>query len=161
MYESPDTLGMDRLAAVCGAKTLFPNENCLVVDFGTCITYDFIDSKRNYLGGAITPGMQMRFMSMNSYTESLPLIKEVSVDVATIGKTTEESMVAGVMLGIVGEVEKFSALYGEEYENLKVIFCGGDTNRFETITKDPIFAAPNLVLVGLNSILTYNNEEQE
>ncbi len=158
-YKSPATLGMDRVAAVCGAKTHFPDKHCLVIDFGTCITYDFIDRDNNYLGGAITPGLQMRFKAMNFYTESLPFVGELPSVIPTIGQTTHESMVAGVVLGILGEIEKFCAIYKEEYENLKVIFCGGDANRFETMTKDPTFAAPNLVLVGLNRILTYNNEE--
>lgn len=132
--------------------------NCLVLDFGTCITYDLIDSENKYSGGAISPGMQMRFRAMNEFTKSLPLINEFQYDNSFVGRTTDQSMISGVLNGITGEVEKFISYYMDKYHDLRVVFCGGDSIRFESMVKDPIFAAPNLVLVGLNSILSYNNE---
>jgi len=154
MYETPSTLGVDRIAAVCGAEGLFPANDCLVIDAGTCITYDFIDSQRNYLGGAISPGITMRFEAMHTFTKRLPLVTPALEQL--IGKSTESSMRSGVMNGILNEVKGFVADYMGKYPDLRVVLCGGDTAFFENNLKQPIFAAPDLVLSGLNRILNHN-----
>ena len=95
---------------------------------------------------------------MNSYTQSLPLIEELPDDIPDVGQTTTESMLGGVILGIAGEIEEFLSIYSEKYHDLKVLFWGGGAICFESMVKGLTFAAPNLVLVGLNSILRHNNE---
>lgn len=154
-YATPSSLGVDRLAAVCGAKSLFPKENCLVIDAGTCITYDFIDMNANYLGGGISPGMAMRFQAMNTFTAKLPLVQPVSRP-KLIGTTTESCMQSGVVNGVLGEMNEIIGQYQHEFGDLRVILCGGDAAFFENQMKRVIFAVPELVLNGLNSILIYN-----
>jgi len=154
LYETPSTLGVDRIAAVCGAESIFPANDCLVIDAGTCITYDFIDSKKNYHGGAISPGIAMRFEAMHTFTKRLPLVAPAEEQL--IGKSTESSMRSGVMNGVLNEVEGFINTYKKKYPDLRVVLCGGDTAFFENNLKQPIFAAPDLVLSGLNRILNHN-----
>jgi len=155
LYKTPETLGMDRLAAVVGASALFPNEACLVIDMGTCITYDFIDQQKNYWGGAISPGLQMRFKAMHDYTHRLPLIQKFD-EGKLVGNTTESCMVSGVLNGIISELEGFIEKYLEKFGHFKAILTGGDANFFESRMKDPTFANQNLVLIGLNQILETN-----
>ena len=154
-YSTPQTLGVDRIAAACGAVDLMPNRDALVIDFGTCINYEFIDAAANYLGGAISPGVKMRFEAMHTFTARLPLINP-NPHVGLIGQSTEECMQSGVMFGILGEMEGFISKYKAKYPNLVVILCGGDAPLFENRLKQPIFVAPNLVLSGLNKILLHN-----
>jgi len=158
-YVSPKTLGMDRIAAVCGAKKLFPGNTCLVIDFGSCITYDFIDAQGRFFGGAISPGLNMRFKEMHQFTDGLPFVEPMGSS-DFVGFNTKDSMTSGVINGIVGEIDRFMSWYTSKFENLKVLFCGGDSTRFESMIKAPIFAAPNLVLVGLNSILRHNEDSE-
>lgn len=155
LYKTPETLGVDRLAGVCGAKQLFPSEHCLVIDAGTCITYDFLDSAGTYYGGSISPGLLMRFKAMNTFTARLPLISPAS-NPPLIGNSTETSMQSGVVNGMVAEIEGTIARYQAEYPGLRVILCGGDSAFFENKLKASIFASPELVLIGLNSILIHN-----
>jgi type III pantothenate kinase len=155
LYKTPLTLGVDRLAGVCGAKQLFPFQNCLVIDAGTCITYDFLDKEGNYHGGAISPGMNMRFKAMNTFTARLPLVSPVD-NPALIGDSTESCMQSGVIHGLVSELDGIITQYQAEFPHLRVILCGGDAVFFENKLKASIFASPELVLVGLNSILIYN-----
>jgi type III pantothenate kinase len=154
-YKTPETLGVDRIAAICGASDLFPGKNCLVVDTGTCITYDFIDRNLNYFGGGISPGLTLRFRAMNSFTARLPLV-EPAEDPALIGNSTVTCMQSGVILGIVEELDGIIRRYSEKFEDLQVILTGGDCIFFENKLKASIFASPELVLRGLNSILLYN-----
>ncbi|MDA0194209.1 MAG: type III pantothenate kinase [Bacteroidetes bacterium] len=154
-YESPETLGMDRIAVACGASYLYPNETCLIVDMGTCITYELIDSAKNYHGGAISPGFKMRFSAMHNQTKRLPLISD-AIEEGLIGKSTNGSMVSGVLNGITSEIEGFILRFKEQFGELKVILTGGDSHRFESKIKAPTFVAPNLVHIGLNSILRHN-----
>jgi type III pantothenate kinase len=153
-YATPETLGMDRLAAVCGARTLFPNQNCLVIDCGTCITYDFIDATSTYLGGSIAPGLSMRLRAMHEFTARLPLVKPEEVDL--IGNSTVTCMQSGVLNGMRAEIEGTIGRYQQHYPELRVILCGGDMHFFENNLKGAIFAVQNLVLRGLNSILLHN-----
>jgi type III pantothenate kinase len=154
-YKTPQTLGVDRIAAVCGAEEIFPEKNTLVIDAGTCITYDFVDAHRNYRGGAISPGIEMRLQALHTFTERLPLISPDG-EAALIGDTTEKSIRSGVLNGIVAEVEGIIKKYRELYPDLGVVLCGGDSFFFENNLKPTIFAAPDLVLSGLNRILRHN-----
>lgn len=154
-YRTPETLGVDRLAAVCGAQEIFPHHHCLVIDAGTCITFDFIDKQRNYLGGAISPGMNMRFQAVHTFTARLPLISPTD-DPELIGDSTETCIQSGVICGVLAEMEGIIHQYQLKFEDLRVILCGGDARFFENKLKGSIFASPDLVLVGLNSILIYN-----
>jgi type III pantothenate kinase len=154
-YSTPYTLGVDRIAAACGAKALFPDRNCLVIDSGTCVTYDFIDAKGAYHGGAISPGLRMRFQALNQLTARLPLL-EPAMNPELIGDSTAGSIQSGVVIGLIEEMNGIIRRYDEKFEKLQVILCGGDTPFFENQLKASIFASPELVLSGLNSILIYN-----
>lgn len=158
-YESPETLGKDRIAVAVACSKLYPDRDVLGIDFGTCITYELLTKAGDYLGGAISPGVQMRFNAMNAGTASLPLIKWDPVSVKKlqkIGKTTFSSMFSGVINGIKAEVLSFIEHYSENRNELKVVLSGGDAEFFEKELKNGIFADPNLVLKGLNEILQYN-----
>ena len=154
-YKSPETLGNDRLAAVVGAYFLYPGKGCLVIDAGTCITYDFIDSKGIYHGGNIAPGINMRLKAMHTFTASLPLVERKNL-VSLIGKDTNSSLLTGGQLGAMLEMEGFIKLYKEKFGPLNVILTGGDADYFANKMKTKIFVNSNLVLVGLNQILNYN-----
>jgi type III pantothenate kinase len=157
-YKTPETLGVDRLAAASGAISLFPGRNCLVIDAGTCITYEFISSESEYLGGAISPGVRMRFEAMHKLTAKLPLASAVS-SLDLIGRSTEECLQSGVMNGVTEEIRGIIARYRKEATDVQVILCGGDAGFFENIDKPSIFVAPNLVLSGLRGILMHHVAE--
>jgi type III pantothenate kinase len=154
-YGTPSTLGVDRLAGVCGAQQLFPGKKCLVIDAGTCITYDIVNSDRHFLGGGISPGLTMRFQAVNTFTKKLPLVG-VADDVKLIGENTEQCIQSGVINGLLEEVDGIISRYQYKFADLRVILCGGDGQFFENKLKASIFAVPELVLSGLNSILIYN-----
>lgn len=154
-YATPHTLGMDRLAAICGAWAMFPGQNSLVIDAGTCLTYDIIDNNGVYHGGGISPGLNMRFRAVHEFTARLPLV-ERSENAPLIGNSTETCIQSGVENGIVEEVNGIIERYSVQFTDLKIILCGGDTAFFEKRLKRSIFAGPNLVLRGLNSILLHN-----
>jgi len=154
-YRTPSTLGADRIALAAGAPKYFPGKNVLVISMGTCITYEFINSGREYLGGSISPGMEMRLAALNTFTSRLPLVKSRQVKTLT-GHTTDESILTGVILGIAHEAEGFILQYRRQYPALKVILTGGDTPLFAGRIKSSIFAVPELSLTGLNEILLYN-----
>jgi type III pantothenate kinase len=156
-YQTPNTLGVDRLAAVCGAQELFPDKDCLVIDAGTCLTYEMLDSQGIYHGGAISPGISMRFEAMHTFTARLPLVK-ANNNIGLIGNTTEACLQSGVMNGVLEEVKGFIQQYQSIYPDLTVIMCGGDYPFFENKLKRAIFVAPELVLIGLNRILRYHAE---
>lgn len=155
LYETPHTLGSDRIAGICGAYHRFPGENCLVVDTGTCIKFDFLDGGGRYYGGAISPGLRMRFEAMHHFTARLPLA-DLTDQPPLIGKSTMQSLQSGAINGAVAEIDGIIDRYEHEFDGLKVILTGGDSAFFENKLKRPIFALPNLVLSGLNSILIYN-----
>ncbi len=154
-YNSPSTLGLDRIAAVAGAQHAFTNTNCLVIDSGTCVTYDLIDKNGVYHGGGISPGINMRFKALNTFTANLPLVDSAE-NVNLVGQTTKESIQSGVIYGIIGEIEQFIRMYKDKFADLQIIICGGDAKYFENRLKADIFASPELVLTGLNRILLYN-----
>lgn len=154
-YKTSSTLGTDRIALVAGAMKYFPGKNVLIVSMGTCVTYDFINAQREYLGGSISPGMEMRLEALNTFTARLPLVKPKLVK-TLVGRTTDESILTGVNLGIVHEVEGFISSYRKHYPTLKVILTGGDAPSFARQIKNSIFAVPELSLTGLNEILLHN-----
>jgi type III pantothenate kinase len=154
-YETPHTLGADRVAAACGAHWMFPEQNVLVVDMGTSITYDLLDSLGTFQGGLISPGVRMRFKALHTFTKRLPLF-DPEKDPGFIGKSTKQAMQSGVMNGTLAEIEGIINRYRHEIPSLCVVLCGGDLPFFESSLKPPIFAVPELVLIGLNRILTYN-----
>ncbi|MFO8055395.1 MAG: type III pantothenate kinase [Bacteroidales bacterium] len=155
LYATPQTLGNDRRALATGGMTKFPGNNVLVIGLGTAITYDFLDRDKNYHGGAISPGLQLRLKSLNTFTENLPLINHNEFQ-GYIGRTTSQSIAAGVMEGINGELKHLIKLYNDNFSPLKVILTGGDAKYFDKNLKNNIFVIPNLVLVGLNKILEFN-----
>lgn len=156
-YKSPDTLGLDRLAGVLGAKALFPNRNCLVIDAGTCITYDAIDKNGVYEGGSISPGLNMRLKAMHQFTGRLPEV-ELSDYNDWQGDDTVSAMLSGTVNGSAEEIKGFIEIYNSKYPELQVILCGGDAIFFDTRLKNSIFAhalktEPDLVLIGLNEVI--------
>ena len=156
-YKSASTLGSDRLAASIGAFSLYPSQNVLVIDAGTCIKYNFTTNDNRYLGGAISPGLQMRFKALNYFTDKLPLVKcDVSFD-KLIGNTTEESILSGVINGVLQEVDGVINEYKNAYPDLTIVVSGGDTEFFAKRLKNRIFAHPHAVLIGLNELLIYNS----
>lgn len=158
-YVTPQTLGNDRLAAVIGANNLFPETNLLVIDAGTCIKYDFINAKGSYLGGAISPGIMMRFKALHTFTQKLPFI-ETPLDeinfLPLVGNNTYYSLISGVIVSALAEMDGIIDRYRQEYSVQKVILTGGDAIFFEKRLNNQIFVSPNLVPEGLNKILKYN-----
>ncbi|MDR1129589.1 MAG: type III pantothenate kinase [Prevotellaceae bacterium] len=148
LYRSPETLGSDRLAAAIGVNHFFPDTNVMIFDFGTAITIDFIDSGNNYLGGNISPGLSMRFKSLNFFTNRLPLL-QIPDKIEEIGTTTNEAIEIGVVRGIIGETMNYISKYPEH----KIIFTGGDSFYFAVKIKTPIFVFQNPLVFGLNRIL--------
>lgn len=155
LYETPETLGMDRLAAVVGANQIYPKQNIMVIDLGSAITYDFINNKSEYLGGNISPGMDMRFRALNIFTSKLPLLTP-NENFSAIGVNTNQAIHSGVVQGLVFEISGYIDYFSQYYDDLKVILTGGNCFFFEKILKKPIFVNPNLLLIGLNKILEYN-----
>lgn len=156
LYKTPKTLGVDRLALVSAAVRRYPNTNVLVVDAGTCITYDFVNDQSEYLGGAISPGMGLRYKALNALTANLPLL-EPKAPLNLTGESTETAIHSGVVYGIAKEIDGVIAEYRDIHKDLTVIFTGGDANFLSKQLKSSIFANPNFLLEGLNFILDYNS----
>lgn len=154
-YASPETLGVDRMALAAAACTLFPKSNCLVIDAGTCATYDLINSKGVYLGGAISPGLNMRYKALSNQTSKLPLLEKEAPE-SLIGNTTASSIHSGVVNGICAEIDGIIDQYSTRYEDLTVILTGGDSLFLSKRLKNTIFAHSNFLLEGLNYLLDYN-----
>lgn len=155
-YKTPQTLGVDRIAAAVGANYFFPNRNCLVFDAGTCITHEFITSDGSYQGGGIAPGIAMKFKALHTFTKRLPLVEQTSEAYPLTGQTTQESIQSGVLHGTVAELNGIIQQYSAKAADLVVILCGGDAGFFESKLKGRIFVIPELVLIGLHRILIYN-----
>jgi type III pantothenate kinase len=154
-YQTPETLGQDRIAAVVGSYELFNSESCLVIDAGTCITYDFITEQGVYIGGSISPGLMMRYKAMNKFTTALPLLNKQRLN-TFVGYNTETSMNTGVQYGLAFEIQGFIEEYINKHGQIKVIMTGGDAHYLASLLKNKIFVCPELVLIGLNKILNYN-----
>lgn len=155
LYATPKTLGKDRIAGVCGALKYFEGQNCLVIDAGTCITYDFIDAEKNYYGGSISPGLEMRLKAMQHFTGKLPLAPLEWPEDFT-GNSTQTALQTGAVYGAVNEINGFIARYKQRHGLLQVLMCGGDTDFLAKRCESEIFAASDLVITGLNEILIYN-----
>lgn len=160
LYKSPETLGKDRLAAAVAAHAMFPNNHVLAIDAGTCVTFDFVDFTGGYYGGGISPGIHMRFKALHTFTQRLPLVMHQNFE-GLSGTTTEESILSGVLNGIVSEFDGIIGEYRKKYDKLQVVVTGGDMNFFAKKLKSNIFATPNLVLKGLNEILKFNVKQQQ
>lgn len=158
LYLTPETLGNDRIAAAAGAHALFPGRNVLSIDAGTCITFDFLTDKNEYLGGGISPGIRMRLQAMNTFTGKLPLIEPEDFR-QLIGRSTKESLLSGTITGITEELRGVIARYRHEFEEVVVVITGGDAEFLHNNLKIDIFAVPDLVLLGLNEILDENVHE--
>ncbi|MBC7694165.1 MAG: type III pantothenate kinase [Burkholderiales bacterium] len=156
LYQSANTLGSDRLSASVGALYLYRNKDVLVIDAGTCIKYNFTNSKNEYLGGGISPGIHMRFKALQQFTSKLPLIKPSDTFVDLIGTNTENSIMSGVLNGSLAEIDGIIDLYKLQYPQILVLLTGGDSDYLAKRLKNSIFAHQNLVLKGLNDILNYN-----
>ena len=154
-YETPHTLGKDRLAAIVGAVYLEPETDLLIVDAGTAITYDLVVANGVYWGGNIAPGLSMRLRSLHEFTQKLPLVAPV-VDSPLIGNSTNSALISGALHGIVFEIDGYINALKIKYPKLSVFLTGGSIFYFDTKLKSPIFAERNLVLIGLNRILQYN-----
>ena len=157
LYKTPQTLGMDRLAAVVAANWLKPGHDVLVIDAGTCVTYDFIDADGSYHGGNISPGMRMRFKALNIFTDKLPKVSAKG-EVPMYGQSTETAIRAGVIRGMEFEMSGNITHLQKNYPGLLVFLTGGDEFSFDTKLKSIIFADRFLVLKGLNRILSYNDK---
>tara|TARA_B110001450_G_scaffold120439_1_gene113544 strand:+ start:108 stop:839 length:732 start_codon:yes stop_codon:yes gene_type:complete len=158
LYKTPKTLGVDRIALAAAAVSQFPHKNVLVVDAGSCITFDFVTAKKEYLGGAISPGIQMRFHSLNHFTANLPLLVKEEAP-SFIGFSTKESINSGVVNGVLQEIEGVISQYKNKYLDLTVVLTGGDTNFLSKQLKSSIFANQNFLLQGLNYLLKFNTDK--
>lgn len=157
-YETK-TIGLDRLANVTAASIIYPNSNVLAIDIGSAITYDFITSKKEFIGGNIAPGVRLRYKALNEHTKNLPLLEPQNVDFL-LGKNTNNAILAGVQNGILFEIEGYIERLSKDYDNFKIILTGGDADFFAKKIKYSIFAEPNLVAIGLNEILNYNHRRK-
>lgn len=154
-YKTPTTMGVDRMALVAASVKLYPKSNVLIIDAGSCITYDFITDQNTYLGGAISPGIRLRYKSLHNFTANLPLL-DTQVPEALIGDSTTSAIHSGVVNGISKEIDGIIDEYREKYSDLTVILTGGDANFLSKQLKNSIFANSNFLLEGLNFILEYN-----
>ena len=154
-YKTPNTLGNDRLAAVVGGYFLYPKKEIIIIDAGTCLTIDYISQNGEYIGGRISPGIEMRYKALNTFTENLPLVQKEKL-APMIGSDTKSSIISGVQKGILSEVRSIISDWKLQKSDLITLITGGDHFFFENELKSSIFAHPNLVLIGLNEILDFN-----
>ena len=155
-YNTPETLGDDRLAVVAAAMKKYPKQNCLIIDAGSCITFDLLTANEQYLGGSISPGLQMRFKALHSFTGKLPHCSAPAYQLA-LGTSTQESIQAGVVNGVKFEIEGQINALEQKFPSLTVILTGGDAVYLSKTVKNTIFAEPNFLAEGLDYILEYNN----
>ena len=158
-YRTPHTLGPDRIAATCGARALHPADDCLVIDAGTCVTVDFLDRTGIYHGGAILPGLSMNLQALHTFTAKLPLIDiEAGRQAPVLGRSTEESIVAGTLGAMQMALAGFVALYRQKCPALRVLVSGGDAERLLPAGTNGSEQVPLLTLIGLNEIMIYNEK---
>jgi type III pantothenate kinase len=151
----PDTIGADRLALVVAAVTLFPGKNNLVIGLGSAVTYNYVNKYREFIGGGISPGMEMRFKSLQAFTAKLPLVK-ADWNFPLAGYDTRTNILSGVILGMAKEIDGIIGAYAEKYDNFNVLLSGGDSAYFTRHLKKEIFADPHLIYKGLYAISEYN-----
>ena len=157
-YATPKTLGVDRIALVAAAVNEFPGKNVLIIDAGSCVTFDFVNVNKEYYGGAISPGIEMRYKAIHTFTANLPKLS-MSDEIPEIGNSTKNAIHLGVENGIIQEIEGVINQYKIKNSNLTVVLTGGDTIFLAKNIKSTIFANPNFLLEGLNSILIHNLDE--
>ena len=157
-YNTPQTIGADRLALAAGGFLSFPNRNVLIIDIGTCITFDIISKEGVYLGGNISPGLKMRLKSLHKFTGKLPLV-ELNIPTDLIGTTTEQSILSGVVNGVLMELDGIIDAYKLRYPQVKTILTGGDVAFFDKKLKNSIFADADILLKGMHFILEHNSHE--
>jgi len=155
-YKTPKTLGVDRIALVSASVYHYPENNVLIIDAGSCITYEFVNTENEYYGGAISPGIRMRYKALHNLTANLPLL-ETEIPNSIVGNTTENSIHSGVIYGVLNEIDGVIVNYKEKYSDLTVILTGGDANFLSKQLKSSIFANSNFLLEGLNHILQFNS----
>ncbi len=158
LYRTPETLGKDRLASAVAGFNQFPGHPALIINAGTAVTYDVVTKKGEYFGGSISPGMNMRFRALHTFTKQLPLLTYSEIDFLT-GDDTDKSVLSGVINGMAAEMEGLIVCYQKEYPGIKVILSGGDLNYFVNRLKISIFALPNIVIYGLQQILAFNDKK--
>jgi type III pantothenate kinase len=151
----PETIGADRLALVVAAVTLFPGKNNLVIGLGSAITYNYVNKYREFIGGGISPGMEMRFKSLQTFTAKLPLI-QADWNFPLAGYDTRSNILSGVILGMAKEIDGIIEAYEEKYDNFNVLLSGGDSAYFTRRLKKKIFADPYLIYKGLYAISEFN-----
>ena len=156
-YKTPQSLGVDRIALMAAAVNKFPNKNVLVIDAGSCITYDFINDNNEYLGGSISPGIEMRYKSLNSYTMKLPKLSLIA-EIPEVGNSTQNAIHIGILNGVIQEIEGVIDQFKVKNKKLTVVLTGGDTIFLAKNIKSTIFANPNFLLEGLSSILIFNKD---
>ncbi len=154
-YESPNSLGSDRIVLVAAACKDYPNTNVLIIDLGSCITYDFLDADNIYHGGSISPGFEMRYKSLNHYTGNLPLL-EVEKSENPMGKNTDQAIHSGIYFGILDEINGRIEYYNNKYDSLTVILTGGDARELPKTLKNSIFAHSNFLAEGMFHLLKLN-----
>lgn len=159
-YATPTTLGIDRMVLMAGASLNYPNKNTLVIDCGTCITYDLLTHKNEYFGGAISPGLNIRYKSLNTFTAKLPLL-EKEMPENYIGNSTNQSIHSGVVNGVLFEIEGFISQYSLNFSDLTIILTGGDANFLAKSLKSTIFAHSNFLLESLNTLFNYLKVQNE
>ncbi|MEP6596622.1 MAG: type III pantothenate kinase, partial [Ginsengibacter sp.] len=147
----PETIGADRIALAAGAVHFYPGKNILVIGIGSCITYNFINKYKHFLGGSISPGMEMRFTSLKTFTARLPLVKP-SWNFPLIGYDTRTNILSGVLLGMCNEIDGIIEEYSKRFGNFNVLLTGGDAPYFVAHLKNKIFADPDLIFKGLYAI---------
>ena len=157
-YETPKTVGSDRLALAAGALLIYPKKAILIIDIGTCMTFDFVSDKGNYIGGAISPGLQMRLKALHQFTGKLPLVA-VNEPQDLIGRNTIESILSGVVNGMKAEIDGIIDVYKLRYPQVKIILTGGDIAFFDKKLKNSIFADADILLKGMHFILEHNSDE--
>ena len=158
LYSTPNTLGIDRLVLAAGAVLNYPKQNRLIIDAGTCVTYDFVDENDNYLGGAISPGIRLRYEALHNYTANLPLLNREE-PTNTIGNATNQSIHSGVINGLTLEIDGFISTYSNSYKNFIIILTGGDSDFLDKRLKNNIFANQNFLLESLNQLFQYNQND--
>ncbi|MBK8956015.1 MAG: type III pantothenate kinase [Saprospiraceae bacterium] len=159
-YETPHTLGSDRIAALCGAVQLhLLDASILIVNAGTCMTYDVINTDGQFLGGNISPGLEMRYLAMHKFTSALPLVHPLHPGDHLLGRTTQEAIENGGYFGLIFEIENYFSRLSENYPGLKCVLTGGNAHKLVNRLKIDIFADPYLLLKGLNYILEINESD--
>jgi type III pantothenate kinase len=153
----PETVGADRLAMCSAAVRFYPNQNNLIIALGSCLTFNFINQNNQFLGGSISPGVQLRFKALNDYTALLPLVKTEPI-VPLIGYDTKTNILSGVILGMAAEIDGIIAQYEAKFDNFNAILTGGDTSYFVPLLKSKIFADNHFLYKGLYAISELNNE---